>query len=221
MASLRVKPVILGRKSDLTEQHLKLPSTVTHSIYFSSNLGVNFPERHPTPTFNHPSNDPQPYQEMSYKYTFSNIFFFCLHVFSRCKLWKYSSSTCWRKIQKLIVFFRIALGESDTFLTNYPLRNSLLLFRSSSGFFSLFFLSEQVLVITCNRLWRGYRICQTSLAIKSKGRSAGILPLRISCVSILLGALSMLCCLPSSSPKFHLSNGVLAVSSFSLSLIKG
>lgn len=43
MASLRVKPVILGRKSDLTEQHLKLPSKVTHSIYFSSNLCMNSP----------------------------------------------------------------------------------------------------------------------------------------------------------------------------------
>jgi len=120
----------------------------------------------------------------------------------------------------------VALGETDKFLTNCPLRNSLLLSRSSSGFlffvfFFFFFPCEQVLVITCNRLWRGYRICQTSLAIKSRGRSSGILPLRISCVSILMGALSVLCCLPSSSSKFHLSNGILAVSSFSLSLIKG
>lgn len=78
-----------------------------------------------------------------------------------------------------------------------------------------------MLVVTCNRLWRGYRICQTSLAIKSSGRSFGILPLRISCVPILLGALAMLCCLLPSSAKFHRSNRVLAVSSFSLSLIKG
>lgn len=200
----------------MTEQHLKLPSKVTHSIYFSSNLCMNFPERHPKATFNCPSNDPHTHQVMSC--TIFSELFVAWELFRRYKLYKfitlaaeldaYTDCCSWRE-----------------FLTNCPLRNSSLLSRSSLGFLSFsfffFFLCEQVLVITCNRLWRGYRICQTSLAIKSRGRSFGILPLRISCVSILLGALSMLCCLPSSSPKFHLSNGVLAVSSFSLPLIKG
>lgn len=87
MASLRVKPVILGRKSDLTEQHLKLPSKVTHSIYFSRYLCMNFPERHPKATFNCPSNDPQTLQVMSYKTSFPSVC--CLGAFSRYKLYRF------------------------------------------------------------------------------------------------------------------------------------
>lgn len=95
------------------------------------------------------------------------------------------------EMQKAIV----ALGESAEFFANCPLRNSTLLSRPSLGFFSEAFRSEQVLAVTCNGLRRGYYTCQTSFAIKSSGRSFGILPLRISCMRILLGAISMLFCL--------------------------
>lgn len=84
-----------------------------------------------------------------------------------------------------------------------------------------FFLSQQVLVVTCNRLWRGYKICQPSLAIKSSGRSFGILPLRILCVPLLLGLFQYFSACPLLLLSFIAQNRVLAVSSFSLSLIKG
>lgn len=62
----------------------------------------------------------------------------------------------------------VASGKSRRFLTKYPLKNSLLL--STSPF--LFVKSEQVVVITCNRLWRGHRTFLTSLAIKSREKSS-------------------------------------------------
>lgn len=145
MASLRVKPVILGRKSDLTEQHLKLPSKVTHSIYFPRYLCMNFPERHPKATFNCPSNDPQTLQVMSYK----NIFSDCLGAFGRYKLYKFIATACWtRCINWLLLLARVISS-----LTKCPLRNSSLLSRSSSSFF----FGKQVLVITCNRRRGGVR----------------------------------------------------------------
>lgn len=179
MASLRVKPVILGRKSDLTEQHLKLPSKVTHSIYFSLYLCLNFPERHPKPSFNCPSNDPPTLQVMSHET--SSWIACCLGSFRRYKLYKSITHTCWtRCINWLLLLAR----EMHSLLT--ALWGICWLFPEPPQVFC-FFLSQQVLVVTCNRLWRGYKICQPSLAIKSSGRSFGILPLRILCVPVLLG----------------------------------
>lgn len=177
MASLRVKPVILGRKSDLTEQHLKLPSKVTH-IYFSLYLCMNFPERRPQPSFNCPWNDPPTLQVMSYKT--SSWVAWCLGSFRRCKL-DNPSHTCWTRCINWLLLLARAIHSLLTALWGIHC-----LFPEPPQVFCFFF-SQQVLVITCNRLWRGYKICQPSLAIKSSGRSFGTLPLRILYVPVLLG----------------------------------
>lgn len=123
--------------------------------------------------------------------------------------------TCWTRCKNWLLLLARAISSSLTALWGihffYPDSPQVFFFcvmRAGAGH-------------PCNGLWRGYRIRETFLAIKSSGRSFGILPLRISCVPILLGSLSVLCCLPPSASKFHRSNRVLAVSSFSLSLIKG
>ena len=127
MASLRVKPVILGRKSDLTEQHLKLPSKVTHSMYFSSNLCMSFPERHPGLTFSCPSSDPHTYQVMSFKHLFELLVAWVVLFISVDSNFTHFSHSPLSYMHTLVV----APGKSDKFLTKCPLRNSLLL---SSGF---------------------------------------------------------------------------------------
>lgn len=141
---------------------------------------MNFPERHPKLSFNCPSNDPPTLHVMSYKT--SSWVAWCLGSFRRCKLYKFIThllNYC-RCINWLVLLAR-AIHSLLTALWGIHC-----LFPEPPQVFCFFF-SQQVLVITCNRLWRGYKICQPSLAIKSSGRSFGILPLRNLYVPVLLG----------------------------------
>lgn len=61
-------------------------------------------------------------------------------------------------------------SRRDELLANCPPRNSPLVSRLSSGFFFPSLLYEQVLVITCNGLRRGYTMCQPPPAIKKRRR---------------------------------------------------
>lgn len=86
------------------------------------------------PFFNCPSHDPWTLSVMSFKISFWIACRFW--SFSRYKLYQFITHLL--KMQKLIV----ALGKSIKFFTNYPLRNSFLLSRFSSGFFLLFYASR-------------------------------------------------------------------------------
>lgn len=146
MASLRAKPVILEWKSDLTVRHLKLPNRVIWTIYFHSSAHPQKSVLNQT-SASHPTRDQD--QES---------------VFCNCFQQTNSEQYLVNEMHKPTV----APGKSGKFLTNCPPKSSLLL--STSPF--LFLKSEQVVVITCNRLWRGYRTFLTSLAIKSREKSS-------------------------------------------------
>lgn len=91
------------------------------------------------------------------------------------------SHTCWTRCINWLLLLARAIHSLLTALWGIHC-----LFPEPPQVFCFFF-SQQVLVITCNRLWRGYKICQPSLAIKSSRSSFGTLPLRILYVPVLLG----------------------------------
>lgn len=170
MASLRVKPVILGWKSDLTEQHLTLTSAGTHSIYSPPPYLCTNSLKSLQKTFNCPSSDPPLFPRCHPELIFLNqpVSGRTFHAFI---------TPAEPDAGKRLLLLARAASSSLTALGG--------IHRSFLFSFFFFFLSptfrrEQVPAVTCNGLRRGDWMRPTSSAIKSSGGSFGVPPLRIS-----------------------------------------